>query len=158
MALCGICHEACVLVAITPCGHEYYCSACVAKVAKCPCCRTDITGTLRVYRDNEKRQATDGPHVSLKRLHSLIHPSDPYQEDVPERTWRALTQFIAQEVDATAPDFLRLTAGSGALMQAIRTASLTWGLPQKYREQGVRIFENMHGCLRERGFIPEYRE
>jgi len=52
--LCGICHDLCVNLVFTPCGHRF-CKACICPrlPIPCPACRSTVSS---VYRDLEKTE------------------------------------------------------------------------------------------------------
>jgi hypothetical protein len=54
--MCTICYSKRRDTIVMPCLHMMYCSTCVERVqrqegqrAKCPCCRTVLTGSTRVF-------------------------------------------------------------------------------------------------------------
>ena len=47
--VCAICMEQPFDCALQPCGHICLCMGCGAKIDKCPTCRTNITGRLKVF-------------------------------------------------------------------------------------------------------------
>ena len=46
---CGICLNYEKTIAFMPCGHIYCCVLCSASLNKCPMCRADIIGKIKIY-------------------------------------------------------------------------------------------------------------
>ncbi len=46
---CAICIDVRNTHAFQPCGHKCVCASCAAKCQKCPICRADVTGTLKIF-------------------------------------------------------------------------------------------------------------